>query len=164
MLPRTHSLLSRSVCKRPQTPQFSRFSIWALTFVAVCSPVVRLAAQTSTGEMSVTVFDATGAVVPRASVVIAGTETGNTVRSLATNGLGLASIPLLPPGDYDVTVSAPGFKTSVQKKVVLDVGDVLAVRTTLETGNSSQSVTVTGQTPLVEDRSSLGPIADPRTV
>src|SRR4051812_30751793 len=78
MLPSTHSLLFPSVCKRSQPPRFLRFSLWLLALLTVCSPVGRLGAQTSTGEMSVTVLDASGAVVPHASVVIAGTETGNT--------------------------------------------------------------------------------------
>ncbi|MHB1856235.1 MAG: carboxypeptidase-like regulatory domain-containing protein [Acidobacteriaceae bacterium] len=49
-------------------------------------------AQTSTGEMSITVFDPAGAVVPGATISIKGSDTGNIVRTLQANGEGLASI------------------------------------------------------------------------
>ncbi len=65
-----------------------------LLFVASDFP---LEAQTSTGEMSITVLDASGGVIPQATVTVTGSETGNTVRSLLTNGGGLAAVPLLPP-------------------------------------------------------------------
>jgi hypothetical protein len=110
-------------------------------------------AQTSTGEMSITVLDASGATIPQAAVTITGSETGNTLRTLSTNQLGLAAVPLLPPGNYNVTVSAQGFKTSVQRAVAVTVGGVIDLKITLETGSSSQSVTVTGEAPLVEDKS-----------
>ena len=110
-------------------------------------------AQTSTGEMSVTVLDASGAVVPNAAVVITGSDTGNTLRTLRANDHGLAPVPLLPPGKYDVTISAQGFKTSIRRAITVSVGDVVGLMVTLETGSSTQSVTVTAQAPLVEDKS-----------
>ncbi|HMJ60820.1 MAG TPA: TonB-dependent receptor [Bryobacteraceae bacterium] len=116
-------------------------------------PRARMVAQTSTGEMSVTVLDASGAVVPNAAVVITGSDTGNTLRTLRANDRGLAPVPLLPPGKYDVTTSAQGFKTSIRRAVQVSVGDVVSVTVMLETGSSTQSVTVTAQAPLVEDKS-----------
>ncbi len=60
-----------------------------LLFVASDFP---LEAQTATGEISITVLDASGGVIPQATVTVIGSETGNTLRSLATNGAGLAAI------------------------------------------------------------------------
>ncbi len=78
--------------------------IAALAFAAV-SP-----AQTSTGEIDLTVHDPSGAIIPKASVTIAGSDTGNLVRTLISNQSGLAQAPLLQPGNYDIAVSAPGFE------------------------------------------------------
>ncbi|MBV9937593.1 MAG: TonB-dependent receptor [Acidobacteriaceae bacterium] len=110
-------------------------------------------AQTSTGELSVTVLDATGASVPNATVTITGSETGNVLRTLASNDRGIANVPLIPPGNYNISVVAPGFKTTVRPHIPVAVGSVQDLRVTLETGSSTQEITVTGQAPLVEDKS-----------
>src|SRR4051794_14096702 len=109
MLPPMHSLSSARI--------IARFHVAA--GVLFCLLNLLLNAQTSTGELSITVFDISGAVVPKATVVVTGSNTGNTLRTLVSNELGLAEVPLIPPGDYDVTVSAPGFKTSVEKKIAV---------------------------------------------
>ena len=118
---------------------------------AVSMPVF---GQTSDGEIAITVTDPTGAVVPRATVTITGAETGNKIRTVATNESGLASAPLLPPGVYIIVVSANGFKNAVRSGIVLRVGQVIALPVGLETGSTSESVTVVGQTPLLEEKSS----------
>jgi len=52
-------------------------------------------AQTSTGQLSVTALDSTGALIPAATVKLIGSETRNTLRTIQTNGLGVAVIPLV---------------------------------------------------------------------
>jgi hypothetical protein len=111
------------------------------------------AAQTSDGEISITVIDSSGAVVPGAAVVITGSDTGAKIRTVQTNERGLASAPLLPPGAYDIVVSASGFKNAVRSGIVLRVGQAMALPITLETGSMSESITVVGQTPLLEEKS-----------
>ena len=111
-------------------------------------------AQTSTGEMSITVFDPAGAVVPGATISIKGSDTGNIVRTLQANGEGLAVAPLLPPGTYDVAVSAAGFKRSEQTRISVNVGQTADLRVHLETGSTKQSITVSGQQALIEETSS----------
>jgi hypothetical protein len=110
-------------------------------------------AQTSSGEIQITVSDASGAVVANAGVTITGSDTGNVARTLATNSQGIAAAPLLKPGPYDIAVTANGFDKLIRQGIVVHVGDVLDVRLTLQTGATSTSVTVTGQAPLVEDKS-----------
>jgi outer membrane receptor protein involved in Fe transport len=111
-------------------------------------------AQTSTGEIAIRVTDTTSAVVPGANVSITGSNTGNLVRTLQTNGEGLAAAPLLLPGTYNITVSATGFKKSSRTGVLVNVGQTVDIRVQLEPGAAQETITVTGGTPLIEDKTS----------
>jgi hypothetical protein len=135
-----------------------RTSFRVLLPLLICLPAF---AQTSTGEIDITVLDASGAVVPSAKITVTGSETGNLARTTATNAEGLASAPLLQPGDYDISVAATGFETLVNRKIVLRVGDVLNLRLTLKAGSVNESVVVVGQTPLLEEKSvTLGQVVE----
>lgn len=114
----------------------------------------RAAAQTSTGEISITVTDTTSAMVPGASVSITGAGTNNLARALQTNGAGLAEAPLLQPGTYNVTVSAAGFKKAARTGVLVNVGQTSDVRIQLEPGTAQETVTVNGGAPLIQDKTS----------
>ena len=100
-------------------------------------------AQT-TGQITGTVRDNTGAVVPNASVTVANTSKGID-RSTTSNGDGEYSVPGLGAGTYDVTVAAQGFKKFQAKGVVLDVGQKARVDIGLVVGAISTEVTVTGE-------------------
>src|ERR1700757_4924741 len=104
---------------------------WAL--VLACVPLV---AQTSTGEIDITVQDPSGAVIPKASITITGSSTGNLVRTLTTNESGLAGAPLLQPESYDIVVTSDGFEKLARRGVVLRVGDVLTLHLTLTPGST----------------------------
>ncbi|MGH9666283.1 MAG: carboxypeptidase regulatory-like domain-containing protein, partial [Bryobacteraceae bacterium] len=124
-----------------------------------------LPAQTSTGEIDITVQDPTGAVIPKADIAITGSQTGNQVRTLATNGSGLAAAPLLQPGAYDIAVSVTGFEKLLRRGIVLHVGDVFTLRLTLTPGSTTEQVTVVGQTPLLEEKSNtLGQVMETRQI
>jgi hypothetical protein len=110
-------------------------------------------AQTSTGQLSVTILDSSAAVVPAATVQLVGSDTGNILRTVETNASGTAAIPLIPPGNYNLSVTHAGFKTAVRRKVTVNVGSVADLTITLETGNANESVTITSDAPLVEDKS-----------
>lgn len=112
-----------------------------------------LHAQNSTGAISITVFDAGGAAVPNAQVVVTGTDTGVQLRSLTTNDHGIAEVPLVPPGNYNVSITASGFKTYQQKSVNVQVGATVTLRPALELGSANDAVTVTAEAPLIEDKS-----------
>ncbi|HJZ99138.1 MAG TPA: carboxypeptidase regulatory-like domain-containing protein, partial [Candidatus Solibacter sp.] len=134
--------------------------LWAV--LLVCTS---LAAQTSTGEIDVTVQDASGAVIPKAKITITGSATGNLVRTLITSEAGLAAAPLLQPESYDVVVTADGFEKLVRRAVVLSVGDVLTLHLTLTPGSTASEITVTGQTPLVEEKSiTIGQVVDEKEI
>jgi hypothetical protein len=112
--------------------------------------VSQIKAQSSTGEIDLTVVDSTDAVVAGARVTVTGADSGNVVRTLSTNASGLAPVPLLNPGTYDIKVEKDGFKTTLRKGVILQVTEVVSIRVALEVGVTTQSVTITGETPLVD--------------
>src|SRR5690242_3120252 len=101
-------------------------------FIQLCVVAIfvscSISAQTSTGALSVTVLDATGASIPTATVTVTGSDTGNVLRTVPANNSGLADVPLIPPGTYDVSVSAPGFKTTLRKRIPVAAGSVQDVR------------------------------------
>ena len=107
-----------------------------------------LFAQEYRGTFSGSVTDAQGAVVPKASVVATETRTG--VKTTATSeSTGEYTLPFLPPGEYEIAAEAPGFKRTLRQGLTLSAGEHPIVDFRLELGAVSESVTVTGETPLV---------------
>jgi hypothetical protein len=90
------------------------------------------------------VTDASGAVLPKASVQVINIETNETA-ALVTNNQGIYSAPFLKPGAYRVTAEAAGFKKYIRDKVILNVGDSIGLDITMEVGQASESLTVTGE-------------------
>src|SRR5215467_4429157 len=72
------------------------------------------------------VVDASGAAMPKVSVQVVNLGTNETAVAV-TNGQGIYSLPLLPPGTYRLTAAAPGFKKYVKDTIVLNVGDVAGI-------------------------------------
>src|SRR5262249_7179771 len=103
-----------------------------------------------TGQIDVIVTDASEALVNEARVTITGSETGAVVRVLKTNEAGLAPVPLLPPGTYDVRVEKDGFKSLLRKGVVLRVTEDVSLRLNLALGATIQTVTISEDAPLVD--------------
>src|SRR6266404_2011184 len=110
-------------------------------------------AQLAGASLSGIVQDATGAVVANANVTIKNASNGD-VRQVTSNSDGLYSAPNLLPGKYDVTVSANGFATTVQKGVELTVGATLSLNLSLKVGEVSQMVEVNSTPPEIETSSS----------
>ncbi len=107
-------------------------------------------AQLETGEIVGKVLDASGAVFPGAQVVVQNVLTGATT-TLTTGRAGTFDAPILPPGDYNLTASAPGFKTLVANNVHIHVGDRKSVDFKLEPGTVQESVNVTSSAvPLID--------------
>jgi hypothetical protein len=97
--------------------------------------------QSDTGQITGTVKDASGAVMPNASVSIRNEATGLERRAI-TNENGLYTALSLPPGYYTVTVEAAGFKKFVSTNNKLDPSVALPVNVSLEVGEVTQSVEV----------------------
>jgi hypothetical protein len=92
-------------------------------------------------EISGFVKDPSGEVIPKASVVIQNIET-NVQSATTSNGAGVYTLPLLPPGNYRLTVEAPGFEKQVVEGIRLDVGAKLSRTVTLALGTTGELVTV----------------------
>lgn len=121
-------------------------SNFAVAFLAIVICFVLNAfvvAQEITASLVGTVKDASGAVVPGATVTIADQEKGNlVVRTITTNDNGEFNVPNLQVGVYQVTIEAANFKKSVKTGIKLDVGQRRDLDIALETGNISEVVTV----------------------
>ena len=122
-------------------------------------------AQTASGQIDLAIVDSSGAVVPGATIRLVGSQTRSVLRSLVSDETGMAAAALLPPGSYDIEVELPGFQKLVRKSVDLRVNEVVQLRLALQPGGSSETVTVTGQAPLLAERShDLGQVIDDKTM
>lgn len=120
-------------------------------------------AQNITGTILGAVTDGSGAVVPGAEITVTDKATNQAV-TVRTNDEGLYQAPSLKPGAYQIKVSAPGFKTVVREGVALRVEDKLRLDFTLEAGEVTATVSVTG-TPLIETEApSLGQVIAERSI
>ncbi|MDX6578094.1 MAG: hypothetical protein QOE96_4047 [Blastocatellia bacterium] len=106
---------------------------------------VTATAQETTGTLRGTVVDATGAVVPNATVVVTNDATGS-AQTKQTSGDGVFEFTKLDPGTYTVDVSATGFKRSLNKGVSVKLGIINPGDVKLEAGNVAETVTVTAST------------------
>ena len=124
-----------------------------------------LLAQTFRGTILGTVTDASGAVVPGASVKVHNANTGLD-RSTQTSADGSYSVPELQIGNYTVTVTQSGFQTAVTSDVAVDVATERRVDVSLKPGQVTERVEVSGETlPLVETTSTtLGGVLTQETV
>jgi hypothetical protein len=95
------------------------------------------------------VTDPSGAVVPDATVTAKDMETGIT-RTVQTGTAGNYYIPSLPAHLFEITVTAKGFKTTVQQNIRLEGKQTKSVNVTLELGTATSEVTVTAAPPPVE--------------
>ncbi len=98
-------------------------------------------AQVSSGSISGTVKDVTGAVMPKVSVVLRNTSTG-VKQSTQSNSDGFYAFPSVPVGQYELDVSSPGFKPYQRTAITIDVNTKLQADVTLEMGEETQKVTV----------------------
>jgi hypothetical protein len=107
-----------------------------------------LRAQVAGATLTGTITDAQGGAVPNAKVSARNTATGVSTDT-TTNATGFYSIVNLLPGDYEVNVSAQGFNT-IATKVTLTVGAKQELSASLQVGQVTQEIQVTGAAPIVE--------------
>jgi len=100
------------------------------------------AAQGTTASLGGTVIDASGAVIPQASVELKNITSGD-LRSTQTNGSGVFSFSAIPSGDYTLDVKATGFNTFEQTGIHLDPGDDRSVHEVKLSIGATENVVVT---------------------
>src|SRR6185369_7024347 len=89
----------------------------------------------------------------------------NREHDTTSDATGSYIIPLLPPGDYTVSVEMPGFRKLVQSGLTLQVNQQAHLDLTLQLGQTSEVMEVTAQTPLLEsESSSLGTVVTEKLV
>lgn len=119
-------------------------------------------AQVSGGTITGTAADASGAAVPGANVVVRNDAT-NATQTLHANGTGLFNVPNIDPGNYTVTVSAPGFAT-LKIHALVEISKDTVIKADMRVASSDTVVDVTAATPTVDvDSSTLSQVVDGKT-
>jgi outer membrane receptor protein involved in Fe transport len=116
------------------------FILTLVTLVPITATPVM--AQATTGSLTGTVKDQTGAAVAGATVTVTNQDTGETANPFTTSGEGFYRVSNLRPGRYSVTVEAAGFKKSVTTDVDVKVGTDNPLDPSLEAGQVTETVTV----------------------
>lgn len=115
-------------------------------------------------QISGTVRDAGGLVIPGAQVSVTQTSTGLN-RAVQTGADGAYTLPSLPPGPYRLTISREGFNSYVQAGIVLQVDSNPVIDASLQVGTVTQEVLVQADASMVETHSTgVGQVVDQQRV
>jgi Carboxypeptidase regulatory-like domain len=132
------------------TDRVARGGRTAVCLLAMWLIATPAAAQLDRGQISGTIKDATGGVIPGATVTATNLQT-QAPRATVTDGSGFYTFPNLPPGRYSVAAELQGFRKVVNESVQLDATSALTLDFTLQTGALTETVTVSADTPLQTD-------------
>ena len=122
--------------------------ILALLVIALMMAPSLLAQSLSSGDLSGTITDPSGAVVPNATVTLKSNSTGQ-ARTTTSNAAGAYRFSLMPAGSYTVSASAQGF-SKAETVTTINIGQATIADVKLAVGSSSQTVEVTSVAPLVQ--------------
>src|SRR6202162_3885052 len=134
--------------------RLSKLKTFAASFVALLlihgvAMHVDVQAQVAGGTITGTVVDSSGRLIPNASVSITNVATGIN-RTVTTNEDGLYIAPNLLPASYELTFTAPGFRTDVRSGIELTVGATVSLNMTMQVGGSKETVQVQTEAPDVQ--------------
>ncbi|MGD0156346.1 MAG: carboxypeptidase-like regulatory domain-containing protein [Terracidiphilus sp.] len=128
-----------------------------LLLVCVACPIL---GQAPTGSITGEIHDPTGASVAGAQLVLRDIAT-ESLRSATASRLGSYEFPQLSPGIYDLSVEARGFRQTVERHIVVNVGSAVHLDVTMPLGDVSETVTVDAEPPMIQpDKVSIGSIVD----
>jgi hypothetical protein len=136
------------------------------TLVLICLLSIASLAlgQGVSGRIVGTVADKNGSVVVGADVTITNQDTGISAK-IVTNSAGEYRVDNLPPGNYTVVLDAPGFRSVVSKGNVVAIDNATEVNFNLAVGSTTESVTISAASPLVDTTSSsMGEVLGEREV
>jgi hypothetical protein len=131
---------------RPDPRLLSRFALFTLAVLLFAAPAL---AQFDTAQVSGTVQDSSGAVLPGVDVVLVATATGLERRAV-TNESGIYTFPNVTVGDYRINATLDGFKPIARTGVRVNAGLNIRVDLSLEIGGLSETVQVQAATTLVD--------------
>jgi hypothetical protein len=132
--------------------EFRRFMGLAALAATVCALATPAMAQINPSHLTGTVKDAQGAVLPGVNVT-ASSPALLGAQTVTTEANGEYRFPSLPSGTYTLTFDLAGFQTMKREGIVLAVGQTLAIDATLQVATLQESVTVTGESPVIDTRS-----------
>src|SRR6201993_4180150 len=137
----------------------------AIPAIAVVLCALPMHGQTAnTGAIAGTVSDPSGALVPRAAVVV-NSQATQEERDLTTDAEGNFSVPFLTPGNYDLTVRAPGFEPLALKSEQVQITEVSRLKIQLSISGEKKQITVSAAPPLLQtENATLGRVIDQETI
>ncbi|MFB3905676.1 MAG: carboxypeptidase regulatory-like domain-containing protein [Acidobacteriota bacterium] len=144
----------------------ARISTIIIVGLVLCLTVPGLLlCQTEKGAITGRVTDEQGGMVPGASVTVTSVST-NVSTTYQTSDVGTYEAPFLTPGLYKVTVTMPGFATSVSENIEVHVGDRVGVDFRLKVGEVKDTITVSGATEslMQTETASIGQLVDNKTI
>jgi Carboxypeptidase regulatory-like domain/TonB dependent receptor len=124
----------------------------AATFASATGSLALAQGVNTKATLTGVVQDASGGIVPGASVVVKNVATGVTNETVS-NSSGTFAVAALDAGTYEATVSLPGFKTFKVDKIVLTPGDTANVTAKLEVGQAEETITVVARSELIDTTS-----------
>jgi hypothetical protein len=125
-----------------------RLAINSFMAIILCNLAPALAQQ-GTGEMGGKISDAQGGVLPGVAIVVTNEDTG-VFRELITNEDGSYLVSQMIPGRYRITARLDGFKSLERRGISVTVGVTTTLNLTLEVGGVAETITVTGDAPLID--------------
>src|SRR4051812_7230058 len=128
-----------------------RFKVVALALVALFATSAIAGAQSQTGEIFGKVTDASGAVLPGVTVTVTGPVLLQPLTAV-TSETGTFQFPRIEIGTYSVKFELTGFKTVVNQGIRVTVGFSAAVNAQLGISTVQETITVTGQSPIVDTK------------
>jgi outer membrane receptor protein involved in Fe transport len=138
------------------------FSSSALSLCLICSTL--LSAQGTGGRILGRVADSSGAVLAGVKVTATHEATGVS-REAQTNDSGEYGFPQVPVGTYTLSFDLTGFKTNVRKGVLVELNQIVTLNSTLQIGETKETVEVTSVAPIVDTTSTqLGSVMDSHQV
>ncbi|HEY1648675.1 MAG TPA: carboxypeptidase regulatory-like domain-containing protein [Terracidiphilus sp.] len=121
--------------------KFSLLAGYVCAMLLLLIPVQVRAQIAGTGNIQGTVSDSSGAVIPNANVTLTNQAT-DVKHTSQSDGSGVFVFPGMAIGTYNISATAPGFKTYEQTGIVLEVGSSIAVNAVLSIGNANTKIEV----------------------
>ncbi|MGI9107095.1 MAG: carboxypeptidase regulatory-like domain-containing protein [Pyrinomonadaceae bacterium] len=143
--------------------QLRRMTCVALVLIGLLSGAAGARAQETTARLGGQVTDPAGAVVANAEVSLTNLATREE-RKVQTDGEGSYVLTQVPPGTYDLAVRIQGFKEFINQGFEVNVNDRKTFNIVLETGAVTETVTVTGESPLIQTTATVGDVVENRRV